>query len=252
MTVLWSSSTGRQYFLIEEMKKILVTMTMLFSASLPLRHVIAGELPACLQLGKSPTAQSVMEGNSISEEEVLTRLVHAESVSAGYADDQAVYEAIAWGVMNRVRLSEACASKQRIYGQGIKGVIFQEGQFNPAVSKRSQFSKEFMCPSDPARWHMAEQAARKALAGRGNPFIETPWEKKHGISLVVGFYYPHSIQAKSPLAPWEKSRALKFTGDVKVGDTILSAQKVRFYRLTFAPGDIKAACPLGNKRDVHQ
>lgn len=221
------------------MKKILVAVTVLFSASLPFGHVTAGELPACLQLGKSPTVQSVIEGNRIAQEEVLTRLVYAESISTGYADDQAVYEAIAWGVMNRVRLSEACPSKERIYGQGIKGVIFKEGQFNPAVSKRSQFSKEFMCPSDPARWHMAEQAARKALAGSGNPFIETLWEKEHGISLVVGFYYPHSIQAKTPLAPWEKNRALKFIGDVKVGDTVLSAQKVRFYRLTYTPRDVK-------------
>lgn len=88
-------------------------------------------------------------------------------------------------------------SKQRIYGCGISGVIFKEGQFNPAVSKRPQFSREFLCPSDPARWHMAEQGVRQALAGSENPFIETPWEKEHGLSLVVGFYYPGSVQAKS-------------------------------------------------------
>jgi hypothetical protein len=196
------------------------------------------------RLGKSPTVRSVIEANPIADEEVLTRLVYAESSSTGYSDEMAVYEAIAWGVMNRVRLSEAFPSKARIYGKGIRGVIFKEGQFNPAVSKRSQFSKEFLCPSDQARWRMAQQAARRAIAGTGNPFIQTPWEKGHGLSLVVGFYYPHSVQAKSPLAPWEKSRALTFIGDVKVGDTVLSAGKVRFYRLTTAPGNVGAVCPL--------
>ncbi|HQG31269.1 MAG TPA: cell wall hydrolase [Deltaproteobacteria bacterium] len=229
------------------MKKTLAAVAVLFCMSLPLENAIAGELPACLHLGKSPTVRSVIEAGRIAEEEVLARLVYAESLSTGYADDQAVYEAIAWGVMNRVRLSRAFPSKARIYGSGIKGVIFKEGQFNPAVSKRSRFSKEFLCPSDKARWRMAELAALKALAGSGNPFIETPWEKEHGLSLVVGFYYPHSIQAKSPLAPWEKSRALKFIGDVKIGGTVLSSRKVRFYRLTSAPVDAGSAHALDEK-----
>jgi len=227
------------------MKKTLSAMAVLFCVFLPMRFAIAGELPVCLQLGKSPTVRSVIEASRIAEEEVLARLVYAESSSTGYADDQAVYEAIAWGVMNRVRLSGAFPSKARIYGRGIKGVIFKEGQFNPAVSKRSRFSREFLCPADKARWRMAEQAARRALSGSGNPFIETPWEKEHGLSLVVGFYYPHSIQAKGPLAPWEKSRALRFIGDVKVGGTVLSGRKVRFYRLTSAPGGAGAAHPPG-------
>ncbi|HQJ09917.1 MAG TPA: cell wall hydrolase, partial [Deltaproteobacteria bacterium] len=168
------------------MKKTLAAVAVLFCMSLPLENAIAGELPACLHLGKSPTVRSVIEAGRIAEEEVLARLVYAESLSTGYADDQAVYEAIAWGVMNRVRLSRAFPSKARIYGSGIKGVIFKEGQFNPAVSKRSRFSKEFLCPSDKARWRMAELAALKALAGSGNPFIETPWEKEHGLSLPPG------------------------------------------------------------------
>ncbi|HNY65471.1 MAG TPA: cell wall hydrolase [Deltaproteobacteria bacterium] len=218
-------------------KKILAAAVLLTAVSLPLGRLGAGELPACLQLGTAPTVRSAIEAGGVAEEEVLTRLVYAESVSTGHADDPAVYEAIAWGVMNRVSLAEAFPSKERIYGRGISGVIFKPGQFNPAVSKRSRFSKEFLCPSDPARWRMAGQAARKALAGAGNPLIETPWEKQHGLSLVVGFYYPDSVQARTRLAPWEGSRALKFIGDVKVGDAVLSSRKVRFYRLTSAPRD---------------
>lgn len=82
---------------------------------------------------------------------------------------------------------------------------------------------------------MAGHAARKAVAGRDNPFIQTTWEKEHGLSLATGFYYPQSIQAKSPFAPWENSRALSFIGDVTIDGAVLSSRKVRFYRLTFAP-----------------
>jgi hypothetical protein len=217
------------------MKKTLLVMTVGLSL-FPFGRSFAGDLPACLGAEKSRTVRSVVEGSGAGEEEILTRLVYAEGLSTGHADDPSVYEAIAWGVMNRVRLGDAFPSRRKVYGRGIAGVIFKEGQFNPAVSRRSQFSKEFLCPSHPARWRLAGQAARKAIAGTGNPFIETQWEREHGLSLVTGFYYPDSIQAKSPLAPWEKSRALEFIGDVKVGGTILSAQKVRFYRLAAPPG----------------
>jgi hypothetical protein len=137
--------------------------------------------------------------------------------------------------MNRVRLAASCPMAQQAYGRGIPGVIFKKGQFNPAVSGKSPFSKEFLCPSSISRWHMAGKAARQALTCRDNPFIQTPWEKAHGLSLVVNFYYPQSIQAKAPLAPWENSSALQYIGDVRIGDTLLSAQKIRFYRLTAPP-----------------
>lgn len=205
--------------------------------------VMAGNLPSCLPTEPAQTIESATARSGIEDKEVLTRLVYAEGISTGYADDPAVYEAIAWGVMNRVRLSKASASKKRIYGAGIKGVIFKAGQFNPAVSKKSRFSREFLCPADTSRWNMAEQAAIKAIRGEGNPFIMTPWEKKHGLSLVVGFYYPNSVQAKSPIAPWEKNKALRFVGDVPMGEKALSPDRVRFYRLTYPPADIKDPSP---------
>jgi len=197
------------------------------------------EHPRCLKLGASATIEHAVAGSGVEEAEVLARLVYAESISTGYPDDVLVYEAIAWGVMNRVRLAEASLSKRKLYGSGIRGVIFMKGQFNPAVSKRSQFSKEFLCPSDPVRWRMAREAAGKALQGEGNPFLSTPWEKEHGLSLVTGFYYPDSIQAKSPLAPWEKSKGLRFIGDAHINGARLPGDKVRFYRLTSPPRDLK-------------
>ena len=91
--------------------------------------------------------------------------------------------------MSRVRLDEASLSLGRRYGNGIPGVIFRKGQFNPAVSSRSPFSRDLLCPQAPARWQLAAEAAQQALRGQGNPFIQTPWEKAHGLSLVVNFYF---------------------------------------------------------------
>ncbi len=230
------------------MEKIVPAVVMFLSAFLLPGYLIAGQPPVCLQPDNSSTVESMIEQCGIPEQEVLARLVYAEGISTGYADEPTVYEAIAWGVMNRVRLSEACPSKHVIYGRGIRGVAFKKGQFNPAVSRKSQFSREFLCPSNPAQWRMAEQAARKARAGEGNPFIQTPWEKKYGLSLVVGFYYPQSVQAKSPFAPWEKSKALKFIGDVRIGGEVLPAHKIRFYRLTSPPVDIMTTCPKDEQK----
>jgi len=155
-----------------------------------------------------------------------------------FADDHRVYQGIAWGVMNRVRLSEISATARRQYGGGVAGVIFKPQQFNPAVSLRSPFSKDFLCPQDPTRWRLAVEAARAALRGQDNPFIQTPWERRHGRSLVVNFYYPHSSQARGPLAPWEGSRALRFIGNPSSGN-LPPAERIRFYRLAQPPGDLR-------------
>jgi hypothetical protein len=156
----------------------------------------------------------------------------------GFVDDPLVYAGIAWGVMNRVRLSAVSARARRDYGSGVVGVIFKPQQFNPAVSLKSAFSREFLCPRDAGRWRLALEAARQALAGTDNPFIQTPWERQQGLSLVVNFYYPQSVQARGPLAPWEESRALRFIGDPSAGGRLPSADRIRFYRLAQPPGDV--------------
>jgi hypothetical protein len=216
---------------------ILMTVCCVFSCS----PVTANETPACLTRQPSSTVETSVRAAGISDVELLARLVYAEASSTGFPDHRPVYEAIAWGVMNRVRLGDASPSMQKTYGVGIRGVIFRKGQFNPAVSKKSQYSKEFLCPKDPRRWGMAWSAAEIAMKDDGNPFIETSWEREHGISLVVNFYYPRSVQAKTPLAPWEGVKGLQFIGDVSVGQDLLTAEKVRFYRLTRPPLDILQA-----------
>ena len=63
--------------------------------------------------------------------------------------------------------------------------------------------------------------------------MQTDWERSRGLSLVVNFYYPRSEQARGPLAPWEDSAELVF-----IGDTLVPAAQVRFYRLARPPSDL--------------
>ena len=199
---------------------------------------VAADLPACLARAAGETTHTALMKIQPADAELLARLAYAEGRSTGFADDHRVYQGIAWGVMNRVRLSEISATARRQYGGGVAGVIFKPQQFNPAVSLRSPFSKDFLCPQDPARWRLAVDAARAARRGQDNPFTQTLWEQRHGRSLVVNFYYPHSSQARGPLAPWEGSRALRFIGNPSSGN-LPPAERIRFYRLAQPPGDLR-------------
>lgn len=205
-------------------------------AALPL--CAAAALPACLAVTDGETIEAAVRRHGPSSRELLSRLAHAEGRSTGHPTDPLVYEAIAWGVMNRVRLGERSPTMRRRYGDGLAGVIFRKGQFNPAVSPRSRFSREMLCPTDARTWAMAEAAAEVALAGDDNPFVQTEWERRHGLSLVVNFYYPDSVQARGPLAPWEGDGGVRFIGDLVLAGGILPPNRIRFYRLTVPPGDI--------------
>ena len=201
----------------------------------------------CLSRDREETIEATVMKSAPTAAELLARLAYAEGRSTGFPADALVYEGIAWGVMNRVRLGEASAQMRRRFGDGIAGVIFRRGQFNPAVSPRSPHSGEFLCPKDAASWRLATTAATKAIQGSGNPFIQTSWEQAHRLSLVVNFYYPSSTQAKGPLAPWEASPGLAFIGEVHLGGGALPPERIRFYRLTQPPGNI-AIPPAGVSR----
>ena len=207
----------------------------------PVLCAAADVAPRCLERDPSDSVEYVAAKAKLSSKDLLARLVYAEALSTGFGDDPLVHEAIAWGVMNRVRLAEHSASSKRSYGSGIRGVVFKKGQFNPAVSAKSPFSKDFLCPKERALWRMALEAAGKAMAGGKNPFIQTSWEQENGLSLVVNFYYPKSVQANGTHAPWEGGGGLEFIGDVMIGDKLLPAEHVRFYRLARPPADLKPA-----------
>jgi hypothetical protein len=199
----------------------------------------AADVPKCLARDASDSVEFLAAKAKLSPKELLARLVYAEALSTGIGDDPLVHEAIAWGVMNRVRLAERSESMKRSYGSGIRGVVFKKGQFNPAVSLKSPFSKDFMCPKERAIWRLSLEAAGKAMAGEKNPFIQTSWEQENHLSLVVNFYYPKSIQAEGPYPPWENGGGLEFIGDVMIGDKMLPAEHIRFYRLARPPADLK-------------
>jgi hypothetical protein len=207
----------------------------------PVLCAAADVAPRCLERDPSDSVEYVAAKAKLSPKELLARLVYAEALSTGFGDDALVHEAIAWGVMNRVRLAERSESAKRSYGSGIRGVVFKKGQFNPAVSPKSQFSKDFLCPKERALWRMALEAAGKAMAGERNPLIQSMWEQENHLSLVVNFYYPKSVQAKGTRAPWEGGGGLEFIGDVMIGDRLLPAEHVRFYRLARPPADLKPA-----------
>ncbi len=202
---------------------------------------MAADVPKCLSRDPSDSVEFVVAKAKLSPKELLARLVYAEALSTGFGDDPLVHEAIAWGVMNRVRLAERSESMKRSYGSGIRGVIFKKGQFNPAVSLKSPFSREFLCPKERALWRLALEAAGKAMTGEKNPFMQIPWEQEHQLSLVVNFYYPKSVQANGPYPPWEGGGSLEFIGDVLIGDKLLPAEHVRFYRLARPPTDLRPA-----------
>lgn len=200
--------------------------------------VSAAELPACLARAANEAPRAAMLRHSPTDQELLARLAYAEGRSTGFADNPQVYRGIAWGVMNRVRLSQVSAQARRQYGDGVAGVIFQPRQFNPAVSPRSAFAADFLCPQHAARWSMALEAAAAALRGQANPFLQTPWEQRHGRALTVNFYYPQSPQARGPYAPWENSPTLRFIGDPSPGGALPPARQIRFYRLAQPPTDL--------------
>jgi hypothetical protein len=208
---------------------------------LGLPAVAPGAVPACLVVADGEGIEAAVRRHAPSPLELLGRLAHAEGRSTGHPQDPLVYEAIAWGVMNRVRLGEWSETMRRRYGNGLAGVIFRKGQFNPAVSPRSRFSRELLCPSEEGSWQLALAGAATALAGADNPFLATEWERRNGLSLVVNFYYPDSVQARGPLAPWEGDAALRFVGDVELRGGVLAASRIRFYRLAAPPGDMRAA-----------
>ncbi len=201
---------------------------------------MAAPLPDCVERAEGQTTEQAMRQATVDERELLARLTYAESISTEHRDDPLVYKGIAWGTMNRVRLGMHSKAAAGRYGSGVWGVVFQPGQFNPAVSKRSRFSRLFLCPSDQAAWDLAQAAADEALKGENNPFLQTDWEERYGVSLVVNFYYPDSTQAKGPLAPWENDGNLVFTGPVPTPDGMIDADKVRFYRLRKVPKDFRS------------
>ena len=206
----------------------------------PVLCAAADGMPKCLARDPSDTVEYVAAKAKFSPAELLARLVYAEALSTGIGDDPLVHEAIAWGVMNRVRLAERSESAKRSYGSGIRGVVFKKGQFNPAVSPRSPFSKDFLCPKERALWQMALRR-RQGHGRREESSSKPPGEEKRpfaGRQLLLPRVHPGR---RHPYAPWKGGGGLEFIGDIMIGDKMLPAEHVRFYRLARPPADLRPA-----------
>jgi hypothetical protein len=173
-----------------------------------------------------------LKSAKLTDEELLARLSFAEGMSTS-CPNPAVFESISWGVANRAKLGHLSSRFKKKYGRGIPGVIFKAGQFNPAVSSKSRFSKLFLCPTSEPNWalhwtHVVNAAQKVMTSPEKNPFFITHWEKMSQVSLVTHFYYPKSEQATGKAPKWANpARSLK---KVQVAGAELDTQCIWFFR----------------------
>lgn len=171
---------------------------------------------------------------SISDQELLGRLVLAEGTSSGVAENaqcephwREIYQAIAWGV--RARLAHGG------YGKGLRGVIFKPGQFRPAISERSRFASLFLCPDPSPRWREVLKLVHEVVRApiTASPFLQDAGaqaaERSSGVSRVNQFYYPLSSQATAQPPAWAQKHTQRVRG-LKVGGRLIPDECIWFYR----------------------
>lgn len=102
-------------------------------------------------LQKHPIYQQT---KNMPDEELLTRSVFAEGVSTYFyslmectKQSPLIFQAIAWGIKNRVDKAEKSTAHRKRFGQGIRGILFHLDQFNPSVSPNVEYSRLFACPT---------------------------------------------------------------------------------------------------------
>lgn len=197
--------------------------------------------PACLVRQKDESNEEIILAEKMTEFETLARLVFAEGISTNLIKCEkygaSLFESLAWGVENRVALAKTSTRYAKMFGSGIHGVVFKKGQFNPAVSKKSSYSKLFLCPSQHPDWKkywaLATQAADKVVTTpQKNPFLKNG-PQKNGVSAVTHFYYPQSTQATQPPVAWadlSMSAAKKaYVDSIQIEGTRYSNECVQFF-----------------------
>ncbi|WP_374029977.1 hypothetical protein [Bdellovibrio bacteriovorus] len=188
--------------------------------------------PTCLKRAGDESNEAIVEKNKLTDFELLARLTFAEGISTNMEKcakyGASVYESIAWGVYSRVELAAKNPRYAQSFGKGYRGVIFKKAQFNPAVSKKSSYSKLFLCPTEHPKWKTywqhATSAANKILVeGKKSPFTKAP----------THFYYPQSSQATQPPVAWAdltKGKAQKaYLKGVKIDGNAFSNECVQFF-----------------------
>lgn len=203
--------------------------------------VVSAEPIVCIPRQPQQNSKEAVEifeksqGGNLRDQEILVRLVFAETLNTNYFLDHKCEEqgpliakAIAWGTMNRVRSGNVAWNSTR-------KTAFAPFQFPPAISETSVFADLFTCPTLLQQNQMNEQmaaqkhrflvfaertkrtaayekfiprtleyakvAAEEAIGGtiEQNPFLQA------GItSSVQNFYYPLSDDVKYGNPNWNK------------------------------------------------
>ena len=234
---------------------------------LVISEVQANDVFACIPRDKSASSKDAVEqleqsqGTKLTDKDILTRLVFAETLNTNYflnekceSQGPIIAKAIAWGAMNRVRMSN------NSNWNSARKTAFAAHQFAPAISHLSIFADLFTCPNllqqDSSRMNekMKEQRNRfenyskkigrdiiyskyvpltfkyaKAAAEEAfhsgpdkNPFImaQTP-------SPVLNFYYPLSDDVKYGNPDW--NRCNKPLDNVDIDGVRLNPDCIRFF-----------------------
>lgn len=199
--------------------------------------------PICMENAASPSLESQFHHLSIEPAELLARLVWAEmeSLISGpnakpnkcAAKFETYAKAIAWTVRARVELSKRYPHLRKQFGADWYGVVFKKDQFNPAISKKSEYRKFFICPQKSPRflkhWKGTHELADKVTDKHTlSPLVTTPLELSEGYSLIAHLYYPLSQQTTKIPPEWvtalertkQNVRELKFDG-ITLGDECL-------------------------------
>lgn len=180
--------------------------------------------------------------------DILARLIYSEALSSGYwrgvcraKSDDALFEMIGWGIMNRVRK----AGPDAYYG-----IIFAKNQFRTSFSSARRpiagfqgkvvnpFAIAFLCPlrakdylghtpSKPpaeALYTKARDIAGKIIRTYSEDGIPTPYRG------ITNFFYPRSEFFGEMRPPWAKnSEPAKNKGYLNLLD--VTNPCVEFYRL---------------------
>lgn len=229
-------------------------------------NALASDVFACIPRTPNQSSKEAVEhleqsqGTKLTEKDLLTRLVFAETLSTNYfldpqCDGQgaSIAKAIAWGVMNRVRMGNP-------NWNSVRKAAFAPNQFAPAISSKSIFSDLFTCPNllqqdetrmnerikeqknrfenhakkinreifyskyIPMTFKFAKAATEEAFHGGidKNPFV------KSGVpSPVLNFYYPLSDDVKDLNPDW--NRCNQPLDKVDIDGTRLNPHCARFF-----------------------
>ncbi|MBL7663791.1 MAG: hypothetical protein JNM93_01565 [Bacteriovoracaceae bacterium] len=202
------------------------------------------DTPTCLEKTAKQSPTVTIQKAAISNQELLTRLVMAEGISTNYqasnecSDRGAeIFEAIAWGVVARLKMGETHPTWAKKFGKTIPEVVLKPGQFAPAISEKSAYSKYFLCPTQAPEWEKhwgwASVAAGQTLLNpHKSPFIDSKYERAKVLSLVSHFYYPLSKQAHKipPLWANPKAQAKNLVGEIEINNKRIPHTCILFFR----------------------